>query len=71
MKQIEDHLWTATRTRGGGRDKSQGGNLQQEVVGSGSLIKWSTPLTRMDTVQGTTGPGSRDGEKFPTRTITT
>ena len=26
--------------------------------------------SKMDTVQGTTGPGSRDGEKFPTRTIT-
>ena len=23
----------------------------------------------MDTVQGTTGPGLRDGEKFPTRTV--
>ena len=41
MKQIEDHLWTATRTRGGGRNKSQGGNLQKEVVRSRSPIKWS------------------------------
>ena len=35
------------------------------------VIKWSTPQTWMDTVKDTTGPGLRDGEKFPTRTITT
>ena len=50
-KQIEDLLWTATRTRGGGRKKIQGGFLQQEVVRSGSPIKWSTPLPLMATVQ--------------------
>ena len=41
----------STRTRGGGRQKVQGGNLQQEVVWSGSPIKWSTPLALMETVK--------------------
>ena len=67
MRQIEDLLWTATRTRGGGRYKSQGGNWHQAVVQSRSLIKWSMPQTWMDTVQDKTGPGLRDGEKFPTK----
>ena len=54
------------------REKQESGwQSAEEVVRSRSPIKWSTPLTRMDTVQGTTSPGSRDGEKFPTRTITT
>ena len=39
-KQIEDLLWTATRTRGGGRQKIQ----EEEKGSSGSIshsIKWS------------------------------
>ena len=50
-KQIEALLWTETRTRGGGRNKSQGGIQQQDVVRSGSPIKWSTPLPLMATVK--------------------
>ncbi len=43
--------WTATRTRGGGRNKSQGGIQQQDVVRYRSPIKWSTPLPLMATFQ--------------------
>ena len=50
-KQIEALLWTETRASGGGRNKSQGGIQQQDVVRSGSPIKWSTPLPLMATVK--------------------
>ena len=56
-KKIEDLWWTKTRTRGRGRQKIQGGNLQQEVVRNGSLIKLSTPLPLMATVKNTTFQG--------------
>ena len=63
-KQIEDLLWTKTRTRGRGRQKIQGGNLQQEVVRNGSPIKWSTPLPLMATVKRHNMSGRRDGENI-------
>ena len=63
-KQIEDLLWTKTRTRGRGRQKIQGGNLQQEVVRNGSPIKWSTPLPLMATVKDTTYQGGEMGRIY-------
>ena len=51
--------WTATRTRGGGRYKRQGGIQQQEVVRIRNLIKWSTPLTRMANSSDTTNQGGK------------
>ena len=50
------------RTRGGGRYKIPGGDLQQGVVWSGSPIKWSMPLPLMATVK-TQQSERRDGEK--------
>jgi hypothetical protein len=50
-KQIEALLWKETRTRGGGRNKSQGGIQQQDVFRNDSPIKWSMSQPLMATVK--------------------
>ena len=47
----------------GGGPRMRAGYLQQDLFHSRKMIKWSTPTTRMDTVQTRQNSGLNDGEK--------